>query len=102
MDFRIGIDVTTTETACLSSVWETDEAVEAYLSSLEESKLSSYVDTIKEGMNRGVNVPYSTYYNLVDQRLNQRMSAWINGDIDGRQFVDEMDGYMKDGMAGLL
>ena len=32
MDFRIGIDVMTTETACLSSVWETDEAVEAYLS----------------------------------------------------------------------
>ncbi len=79
-----------------------ESAVEAYLSSLEESKLSSYVDTIKEGMNRGVNVPYSTYYNLVDQRINQRMSAWINGDIDGRQFVDEMDGYMKDGMAGLL
>lgn len=29
-DFRIGIDVMTTETACLSSVWETDEAVEEY------------------------------------------------------------------------
>ena len=31
MDFRIGIDVMTTETACLSSVWQTDEAVEEYL-----------------------------------------------------------------------
>ena len=30
MDFRIGIDVMTTETACLSSVWETDEVVEQY------------------------------------------------------------------------
>ena len=30
MDFRIGIDVMTTETACLSSVWETDGAVEEY------------------------------------------------------------------------
>ena len=30
MDFRIGIDVMTTETACLSSVWQTDEEVEAY------------------------------------------------------------------------
>ncbi len=30
MDFRIGIDVMTTETACLSSVWETDEVVEEY------------------------------------------------------------------------
>ncbi len=32
MDFRIGIDVMTTETACLSSIWETDAAVQAYLS----------------------------------------------------------------------
>ncbi len=31
MDYRIGIDVMTTETACLSSVWETDEAVRDYL-----------------------------------------------------------------------
>ena len=30
MDFRIGIDVMTTETACLSSIWETDEQVRAY------------------------------------------------------------------------
>ena len=30
MDYRIGIDVMTTETACLSSIWETDEAVEEY------------------------------------------------------------------------
>jgi len=30
MDFRIGIDVMTTETACLSSVWETDGTVEEY------------------------------------------------------------------------
>ena len=30
MDFRIGIDVMTTETACLSSIWETDGSVEEY------------------------------------------------------------------------
>lgn len=30
MDFRIGIDVMTTETACLSSIWETDEKVSEY------------------------------------------------------------------------
>ncbi|MEG2008107.1 MAG: hydratase [Oscillospiraceae bacterium] len=30
MDFRIGIDVMSTETACLSSIWTTDEAVEEY------------------------------------------------------------------------
>lgn len=31
MEFRNGIDVMTTETACLSSVWETDEKTEEYL-----------------------------------------------------------------------
>ncbi len=31
MDFRMGIDVMTTETACLTSVWETDELTRAYL-----------------------------------------------------------------------
>ncbi|MBR2081265.1 MAG: hydratase [Oscillospiraceae bacterium] len=30
MDYRIGIDVMTTETACLSSVWQTDGRVEEY------------------------------------------------------------------------
>ena len=30
MDFRIGIDVMTTETACLSSIWETDETVREF------------------------------------------------------------------------
>lgn len=31
MDYRIGIDVMTTETTCLSSIWVTDEKVEEYL-----------------------------------------------------------------------
>ena len=30
MDFRIGIDVMTTETSCLSSIWITDDAVKKY------------------------------------------------------------------------
>ncbi|MDO4543699.1 MAG: hydratase [Clostridia bacterium] len=30
IDFRNGIDVMTTETSCLSSIWETDEVVEEY------------------------------------------------------------------------
>ena len=31
MDYRIGIDVMTTETACLSSLWQTDDRVKEYL-----------------------------------------------------------------------
>ncbi len=29
-DFRIGIDVMTTETSCLTSIWETDDTIKAY------------------------------------------------------------------------
>lgn len=31
MDWRMGVDVMTTETACLSSLWQTDEATEVWL-----------------------------------------------------------------------
>ena len=30
VDYRIGIDVMTTETTCLSSIWETDDAVKQF------------------------------------------------------------------------
>ena len=33
-DFRIGIDVMTTETSCLTSIWETDETIRAYYESI--------------------------------------------------------------------
>ena len=29
-DFRIGIDVMTTETTCLSSIWQTDEKIQEF------------------------------------------------------------------------
>lgn len=34
MDYRIGIDVMTTETACLTSIWETDEKTKEYMFSV--------------------------------------------------------------------
>lgn len=34
MDFRNGIDTMTTESACLSSLWSTDEKTEEYLRSI--------------------------------------------------------------------
>ncbi|MCI8594534.1 MAG: hydratase [Oscillospiraceae bacterium] len=34
MDYRVGVDVMTTETACLSSVWCTDEITKAHLTAL--------------------------------------------------------------------
>ncbi|MCL2151773.1 MAG: hydratase [Oscillospiraceae bacterium] len=54
MDFRIGIDVMTTETSCLSSIWETDAVTRTYYESVgrlgEFRKLSieegAYYDSI--------------------------------------------------------
>ncbi len=45
MDFRIGIDVMTTETACLSSVWITDEKVEEYLAAHGRQDAYKKLDT---------------------------------------------------------
>ncbi len=38
MDFRAGIDVMTTETACLSSIWQTDETVRAFYAAVGREK----------------------------------------------------------------
>ncbi len=40
MDWRIGVDVMTTETACLSSLWQTDEKTGAWLA--QRGRLSDY------------------------------------------------------------
>lgn len=40
MDFRNGIDVMTTETTCLSSIWETDETTKAYYA--EHGRVEAY------------------------------------------------------------
>lgn len=79
-----------------------EDAIDNYFTSLSNSKLKDYVDVIKGGVNHSANVPYSTYYNIVDQRINQKMATWINGDMNSVEFVNFMDETMKDGMAGLL
>ncbi len=79
-----------------------EDCVDNYLSSIESTKLAGYVDVIKGGMAHKVSVPYSTYYNIVDQQINQKMATWINGDMSTKAFVDFMDETMKKGMAGKL
>jgi len=37
-DFRIGVDVMTTETSCLSSIWETDDTIRAYYENIGRSE----------------------------------------------------------------
>lgn len=79
-----------------------NDCVENYVSSIRETKLGNYVDTIAEGRNRKVNVPYSTYYNVVDQQINQKMATWINGGLSSRDYVNFMYDTMIKGMNGEL
>jgi aconitate hydratase len=43
MEFRIGIDVMTTETTCLSSIWVTDDKTKAYFDTVGRSDDFSYL-----------------------------------------------------------
>lgn len=79
-----------------------DDCLDTYLSTLSSTKFAADVNVIKQGALNGVNVPYSTYYNIVDQRINQKMSVWINGDMTSTEFVDYMDECMRLGMEGKL
>lgn len=69
---------------------------------LVNSKLSDYALTIKEGRANVVDVPYSEYYNRVDTRINQKMSAWLNGDMTSAEFVDYMQDSMLKGINGTI
>lgn len=77
-------------------------SLDTFMNSLATTKLASSANVIKEGANNKVYVPYSTYYNQVDQQINQKMSVWINGNLSTIDYVKFMDQTMKDGMAGRL
>lgn len=78
------------------------EVQETYVNTLRETKVADYVDVISGGKERTVGVPYSTYYNQVDQRINQKMSTWITGKMTAHEFVDYMQEMMVKGMNGQL
>ena len=79
-----------------------DQCLDTYLETLNTTKFADDVETIKTGALNGVNVPYSTYYNTVDQRINQKMAVWIGGEMTSAEFVDYMDECMRLGMEGKL
>lgn len=67
MDYRIGIDVMTTETACLSSIWETDDMVEEYYAA--NSRANDY---------KSLNIEDGAYYDgcvTIDLSKIQPMAA---------------------------
>lgn len=77
-------------------------SLDIYTSNLATTKLASSANVIIQGAANRVNVPYSTYYNQVDQQINQKMSVWILGQMTTVDFVKFMDTTMKKGMRGEL
>ena len=67
--------------------------VVTYTAGLASSKIKDYLNVITGGLDSAVSVPYSTYYNIVDQRINQKMAPWINGEISahGGAYVGSLD-----------
>ncbi len=102
VEFRNGIDVMTTETTCLSSIWKTDEKVQKYLATygraddfkkLEPDNFACYdgavvVDLAKiEPM---IALPFhpSNAYKLADLIANP-MDILAKAETDGRKLLDK-------------
>ena len=74
------------------------DALDAFSSSLDvliKDGSTLYKDCFLAGANYSVHVPYSTYYNSVDQEINQNMSQWLNGKMTYTEFVKYMDERLR-------
>ena len=104
-DFRIGVDVMTTETTCLSSIWQTDENVrewyeihnrpEAY-KELQPGKLAYYDGVVRVDLSKVkpmIAMPFhpSNVYTIADVKANlndvladveARAKVSLNGKVD--------------------
>lgn len=102
VEFRNGIDVMTTETACLSSIWRTDDKVKAYLSeygresehlALEPDKFACYDGAIEVDLSKVepmIALPFhpSNVYKLGDLIANP-MDILKKAEEDGKKLLDE-------------
>ena len=109
MDFRIGVDVMTTETSCLSSIWETDDKVRAFYENIgrpeDYSKLSvedgagydSMVRIDLTAMESMIALPFhpSKVYTIHDlqrepERILREVQDECNKELSGQAKLDLM------------
>jgi aconitate hydratase len=107
MDFRIGVDVMTTETSCLTSIWETDETVREYYEnigrpaeykqfSIEEGAYYDAMVTINlDEMQSMIALPFhpSKVYTIHElqqepERIFAEIEAACNEELGGRVKMD--------------
>lgn len=66
-----------------------------------DESLGSAVDTedkkcAEEGMNHTIKVPYNSYYQEADQKVNNVMDEWLLGKITSDQFADNVQQILLD------
>ncbi|WP_378951415.1 hydratase [Pelosinus sp. sgz500959] len=101
VDFRNGIDVMTTETTCLSSIWRTDEQVQDYYAihgrpeayhQLDPKEVSYYDGLIKVDLSRVepmIALPFHPSNAWTISELNQNAADILRQvEIEGRQQID--------------
>ncbi len=109
-DFRIGIDVMTTETTCLTSIWETDDEIRQYYEihgrsedykELKPGKVAYYDGLVKvdlDTVNPMIAMPFhpSNVYEISEVNAN---AADILADVEKRakvSFGDKVEYSLKD------
>ena len=77
MDFRNGIDVMTTETTCLSSIWETDEKTKKYYE--QHDRVGAYKEPFSKNTIRrfcnNVSINWHKFLRVLSQKLVSRIYA---------------------------
>ncbi len=101
VDYRNGIDVMTTETTCLSSIWRTDEQVEEYYKihgrsnayqKLDSREVSYYDGLVKVDLSRVepmIALPFHPSNAWTISELNQNMADILyQVETEGRKLID--------------
>ena len=66
------------------------DAVENFTKSLEAKFSAADIKCLTDGVSHTLHVPYTTYYNSVDQQINQKMTPWLSGEMTSDEFVAYM------------
>lgn len=78
-----------------------NDCVDNYFEKLEAAGLSHEAcQVIREGAKNTISVPYTSYYNEVDLKVNAKLGLWMNKDSEWTtdRFVRFMDTTMKEAM----
>ncbi len=74
-------------------------ASDTYAETLSQSFSEEDIACFFEGLEHTLSVPYTTYYETVDQAINQKMDLWLTGQMSADDFVSFIHSEMQKGMG---